>query len=310
MVLPLTRPQIRDLAQKELTAAENSLHKARQEEVGVSTFMGRMWSTYKGSIDGFSFLKSMARLTNATSFFAKYFELSPPKALTKVGDFAKRTKNLMSIVEIPSKLESLWNKFTGFKWSEPVRSTADLGESVCNLVNVTNDSAEFISSVATPIPSSVLSRLNGLNYGATFLGNTKGSIDTVINLADNMATLQKPKEATVSELADAAVKRKASQQIVSNLLGLVSKVSYVALGVIGLVSLGTPFGQTALCGALLVGCMTNGTIFSLLDFFWDRALDPSGKVQQGLSKNPHFLVAAATRDVALAKAKLQAASAA
>jgi hypothetical protein len=244
--------------------------------------------------DGPTFLKDMFKLTAAATFWTKFFYPQAPVGVSNVGSLAKNAKNAISIIGFPLAISKLINSIATFKLSAPVKSTLDVGGSVCSLVNSTCDTAEFTHAVAMPLPDNVMQVVKVAGPTATLLGCIKTTYDTVIKLMKNSADYTK---IGISEFA----KQKITQQVISNSLGLISTISYVALGALSLVSL----FLTPIAPVFIVGCLTVGTAVGVGKFFYDRVVDPTSDRARNLTGNAHF-----PTSVELETARLRAAAAA
>ena len=257
-----------------------------------SSWMGRAWNVYTNAMDeGGTFLKSVFRLTNATTFWAKYFNPSTPNGVSDLGGLAKQAKNLTSVFGLPQNLAKVVETARKFDIAKPFTSTANLGADVCSLANGGCDTAELVHTVVTPLPADLMEKVKATNYTATFLGSLKGTYDTVVKLFKNATDIQKNEaDKTAQNTSEAnyqKVKAKTTQQVTSNVLSLASKVSYLALGSLGIASLFTPLAPAA-----IVACLTSGTIFGLGSFFYDRVVDPFDDKAKKLAQNPLFEKAA------------------
>lgn len=257
-----------------------------------SHLMGRAWSVYTNAMEeGGNFLKSMFRLINATTFWAKYFNPSTPKGISELGGLAKQAKNLTSIIGLPQNVAKVVETARKFDISKPLTSTVNLGADVCSLANGGCDTAELVHTVVTPLPANAMEAVKATNYTATFLGSLKGTYDTVVKLFANASDIQKNEADKVANTTSEAnyekVKGKTTQQLTSNVLSLASKVSYLVLGSLGIASLFTPLAPVA-----IVACLTSGTLFGLGSFFYDRVVDPFDDKAKKLAQNPLFEKAA------------------
>lgn len=252
------------------------------------SYLGRAWKIYTNAMEeGGSFFKSIFRLTNATTFWSKFFNPATPQSVTNVGQFSKQAKNLVSIIGLPATIERVWNRVVGFDASQPVKSAVDLGADVCSLANSGCDTAEFVSEVATPLPKEVMSQVKAVNYTATFLGALKGTYDTAWDVIKNVFTLRSNEadkvEGKSSDAKYETLKNRATKELVGNVLSVASKASYLALGAFGIASLFTPVAP-----AIIVGCLTVGTVLGLGHFFYDRVVDPKDKHAASLTKHYAF----------------------
>lgn len=253
-----------------------------------SNWMGRTWKVYANAMEeGGNFLKSIFRLTSATTFWTKYFNLSTPKGVSDLGGFAKQAKNLTSVVALPHSVERVVSSVQNFDIRHPLKSAANVGADICSLANNGCDTAEFVDTIVTPLPKEVMSSVKVVSYLATFLGSLKGTCDTITKLVKNVLGLKKNEADKAANTTSASqyevVKTKGMQQMVSNILSLASKVSYVALGAIGLASLLTPIGPVA-----IVTCLTAGTVFGFGSFFYERVVDPYDDRAKKIAENPLF----------------------
>ncbi|MCX6989798.1 MAG: hypothetical protein NTX49_01845 [Chlamydiae bacterium] len=257
---------------------ETGLIADRNVSTQQSSVFGRLWTVYSDAMsDGPDFLKNMFKLTSATTFFAKFFYPAAPQGVSNVGALAKNAKNAISVIGIPIAISKLWNSIASFKFNAPVKSTLDVGGSVCSLVNSGCDAAEFTHAVAMPLPDDVMQVVKIAGPTATLLGSVKATYETVIKLMKNSADYA---QAGISTFA----KEKITQQVISNSLGLISLISYVALGALCLVSaLLTPIAPVA-----IIACLTVGTAVSLGKFFYDRVVDPTSDRARNITSNAHF----------------------
>jgi hypothetical protein len=274
---------------------EQGLIADRSVSTQQSSVCGRLWTVYSDTMsDGPTFLKDMFKLTSAATFWTKFFYPEAPVGVSNVGSLAKNAKNAISIIGFPLAISKLANSIASFNIRNPFKSTLDVGGSVCSLVNSTCDAAEFTHAVAMPLPNHVMQVLKVAGPAATLLGCVKTTYDTVIKLMKNSAEYTRQ---GISKLA----KEKITQQVISNSLGLISTISYVALGVLSLVSV----LLTPIAPVFIIGCLTVGTSVGVGKFFYDRVVDPTGDRARSLTNNAHF-----PRSVELETTRLRAAAAA
>jgi len=258
-----------------------------------SSVCGRLWAVYSDAMsDGPTFLKDMFKLTSAATFWTKFFYPEAPAGVSNVGSLAKNAKNAISIIGFPVAISKLINSIASFNFSNPFKGSVDVGGSVCSLVNSTCDAADFTHAVVVPLPDHVMQVVKVAGPAATLLGCVKTTYDTVIKLLKNSAEYTR---IGISELT----KGKITQQVISNSLGLISAISYVALGALSLVSV----FLTPIAPVFIVGCLTVGTSVGVGKFFYDRVVDPTSERARSLTNNAHF-----PTSVMLETARLRAAA--
>lgn len=262
--------------------------------------LGRAWKVYTSAMEESNFLKSLFRLTNATTFWAKFFNPATPQGVTNVGLFCKQAKNALSVAALPATIERVWNRIIGFDVSKPVKSAVDLGADVCSLANSGCDTAEFVHEVATPLPKGLMESVKVVNYTATFFGALKGTYDTGRDIVNNVFTLRSNEAGkaagTLSDAKYETQKNRTTKELIGNMLSVASKISYVVLGALGIASLFTPVAPV-----VIVGCLTVGTVLGLGYFFYDRLVDPKDKQASSLAAHPSFAKAVEMDQEAKAK---------
>ena len=257
---------------------ETGLFAHRENALQQSKVLGRLWTVYSDAMsDGPDFIKNMFKLTSAATFWVNFFYPEAPKGVSNIGGLAKNGKNAISIIGVPLAISKVWNSIASFKINAPVKSTIDLGSSVCSLVNSGCDAAEFTHAVVLPLPQQAMQVVKVAGPTATFLGSVKTTYDTVNKLIKNSVDYT---QSGISEFA----KEKITQQSLSNSLGLISSISFVALGALSLVSvLVTPVAP-----AFIITCLTVGTLVSVGKFFYDRVVDPSSDRAKSVMNSPYF----------------------
>ena len=250
-----------------------------------SDCLGRMWKVYTESMEeGGTFLKSAFRLTNAATFWAKYFNPETSEAVSNVGSFCKQAKNVISIAEAPLRLEKAARAISSYDPSSPFKSAANVTSEMCGLVSTGCDTIDFIHNVATPMPKELMENLKTASYASTFIGSLKGTVDSVGKVATQFQRLDENEaDQLTSAVKKAEVREKTKSQIVSTLIGLASKISYLVLGALGIASLFVSIAPVA-----IVGMVTIGTILGFAGFFYDRVVDPNDDRARKLSQSPFF----------------------
>ena len=248
---------------------------------------GRIWRVYADAMDeSGSLMKGIFKLVGVTSFWIKYFNPNAPKACSEIGTLTKNAKNITSVIEWPIRIEKLKKSISAFDVNTPIKSVADIGSEICSVINNGSDTAEFIHAVQ-PLPAQVMEKVKVANFTATFFGALKGAVDSIRKLSSNIADLSACSDqsfaSTISPQAIADKKSKTYAKVTSNMMSLVAKVCYVALGGLGLLSLAVPVAPV-----VMVSLLTVGTVLGLGNLFFDRIVDPNDDRAKKLASNPLF----------------------
>lgn len=253
----------------------------------TTSLSGRIWSVYADAMDeSGSLMKGIFKLVGVSSFWVKYFNPNAPRACSEVGTLTKNAKNITSVIEWPIRIEKLKKSISSFDVRSPIKSAANIGSEICSVINNGSDTAEFINAVQ-PLPAQVMEKVKVANFTATFFGALKGTVDSVRKLTSNIADLTTYSDQTsasaISPQAIADKKSKTYAKITSNMMSLVAKVCYVALGGLGLISLSVPVAPV-----YMVSLLSVGTVLGLGNLFFDRIVDPNDDRAKKLASNPLF----------------------
>lgn len=250
-----------------------------------SSICGRIWRVYSDAMDeSGSMMKGFFKLMGVGAFWVKYFNPNAPKACGHLGTISKNAKNITSVIEWPIRLEKLKKSITSFNHDTPFKSAANVGSEICSVINNGSDTLEFVNALH-PVPNEVMERVKVANSAATLFSSVKGAFDTVGKISGNLSILDglEEKKDHISTQKKTSERSKTYSKITSNLMSLVTKVCYAALGALGLISLAVPVAPAA-----MVGLLTVGTVLGLANLFYDRIVDPNDDRAKKLAQNPLF----------------------
>jgi len=247
---------------------------------------GRIWSTYKDSVDDSApFLKNVFKLVNVSSFYATYFNPNASSSVIELGNTSKHAKNMISALELPIKIEKFTKSLSNFDVQAPVTSGVSLANDLCSVVSATVDSAELTNAYLTPVSKEAMGQLKLAGSVATVFSSVKGSVDVIRKISTNedrsleIARMRDIGDISIQQFE--ALQEKNSAQQVSNILSLVTRVSCIALGVLGLASMLTPVPAIA-----AVSLATFTTVVGLIGYFFDKIVDPFDDKARKMAQSP------------------------
>ena len=256
------------------------------------TAMGRVWKVYTEAMDdGASFFKNVFKTVSTATSWIKFTNPACNEAYGNIGSFAKQAKNFMSIIDAPLRVQKLADSIKKFDIKTPFKSGLEVLDKGCGLVNNACDTLDFSNTYVKPVSTSVMNTAKLASAGATCFSSIKGSVESVLKIRNGIKDLSK----TNKDAADEAISRveasdkteKTKLQITSQLISLAAKITFVALGAIGIAA---AFVSVAPVVPLVVG--TVGTLLGLASFFYDKVFDPSDDKAKKIMENPLFKRAA------------------
>lgn len=180
--------------------------------------------------------------------------------LPSVSKGAKDVKNFLSTTEIPEKADKTVASVRQFFAAPSVATGRNVLKEGTGLINSTCDGIDFSSNWLT-IPSQVMKGLSLVNYGATFLGAGNSAIEQAESINCEARKLREGKACN-------------EQKIHLNMINIARDVSYVALAVLGILSIA--FG-VAVAPWVFLACLTSGLLFTIGGYFYERMVDPEKK---------------------------------
>ncbi|MBS0603756.1 MAG: hypothetical protein JSS60_01825 [Verrucomicrobia bacterium] len=196
----------------------------------------------------------------------------PPQVKTfssTMGDF----KNFVSATEVPKKtveafdhLKKTWVALTDSTgtWTKVGHASREAFEKVASLTNSIVDGIDF-SQRFISYDQTAMTWLKGLNFAATLGGAGSGAIKQVEKIA------QAEQHETI--------------KIGYHWINLARDVSYVVLGVLGLVMVA---GLAPIAPWMFVACLTSGLSFTIGSYFYEKLYDPESK---GANLDPKAVIA-------------------
>ncbi|MBS0620292.1 MAG: hypothetical protein JSS61_02405 [Verrucomicrobia bacterium] len=197
-----------------------------------------------------------------------------PQAVHNLSGAMSKVKNAISITELPERANKFYKSGRKFIQKPSWQAGRSLVQNGALLVNATTDGVDFAKDYV-PVDKHSFTVLKGVNFGASAVGCGLSAYEQV---------------KAIREMPEVNVV-KTSQR----LLNLARDVSYVALGVIGLLCIIT---GTAFIPWVMLACLTSGLFFTVGGYFHEKLVvnrvDPA-KVAINLRRENEWLRSENTR---------------
>jgi len=180
--------------------------------------------------------------------------------LSSASKGTKNVKNFISAAEVPEKVRKTGDSVRAFLAKPSVATGRNVLKEATGLVNSTCDGIDF-SSNWLAIPPKALNGVSLVNSGATFLGCGNSAIEQAESINKEARNIREGKEFN-------------EKLIHLNMINIARDVSYVAVGVLGILVAG--FG-VAIAPWAFLAVLTSGLFFTTVGYFHERIVDPEKK---------------------------------